>query len=288
LGNRDVGQTATPSTDRTETVSSTPDTPVANGRVESWRDVSVLVPVDYGYGNLSTWCTNGRREPGEPVVERPGGVVEAIACPYAGYGVSFGDANTFDPAEPPGKVWQYGPVDETVDDQSFPDGAWLGYQITDDGQTMVQVSLPTREEARAVLDSFAQDDRADANGCAPHQGEGSSPVSNGVVRVCRYGLDGWLEQSEWLKDTDAVKAIGALEGAPARDPDRMCTMELSGPTIQMTSADAEGSVTLNACQGYTWDGVAHELTEGVLYWALSPGWSGGVSGDVPLPSHLRR
>ena len=30
-----------------------------------------------------------------------------------------------------------------------------------------------------------------------------------------------------------------------------------------------------------------ELTEDVLYWALSPGWSGAVSGDVPLPPHLR-
>ena len=29
------------------------------------------------------------------------------------------------------------------------------------------------------------------------------------------------------------------------------------------------------------------LTADVLYWALSPGWSGTVPGDVSLPSELR-
>ena len=285
LGNRDGASTVSPSTGGTEATSS-PDTPVANTRVESWRDVSVLVPVGYGYGNLSTWCTNGKREPGVPVVERPGGVVETIACPYSGYGVSFGDANAFDPAEPPGKLWQYGPVDSSVT-QSFPDGAWLGYQITSDGQTVVQVSLPSRAEAQAVLDSFVQNSGADANGC-PANGRDTGPaVGEGSLRVCRYGLDDWLEQSELMTGQDAAHAVAALESAPPRDPDRMCTMELSGPTILMTTADAEGTVTLNACQGFTWDGVAQELTEGVLFWALSPGWSGGVEGDVPMPDKLR-
>jgi hypothetical protein len=31
-----------------------------------------------------------------------------------------------------------------------------------------------------------------------------------------------------------------------------------------------------------------ELTEEVMYWALSPGWSGGVDAGVPLPAALRR
>ncbi len=35
-------------------------------------------------------------------------------------------------------------------------------------------------------------------------------------------------------------------------------------------------------------GVVRELTAEILYWALSPGWSGGVDGSVPLPDQLRR
>jgi hypothetical protein len=29
------------------------------------------------------------------------------------------------------------------------------------------------------------------------------------------------------------------------------------------------------------------LTADVLYWALSPGWSGAVGNDVPVPDRLR-
>jgi hypothetical protein len=38
----------------------------------------------------------------------------------------------------------------------------------------------------------------------------------------------------------------------------------------------------------TVDGQVRELTSEVVYWALSPGWSGSVPGEVPLPSELRK
>jgi hypothetical protein len=112
-------------------------------------------------------------------------------------------------------------------------------------------------------------------------------VADGTVRLCRYDLDDWLEQSETLSGDDAAAAVAALEAAPAKG-DRMCTMELSGPVVLVSSPQAEGRVTLDACQGFSWDGADHDLTADVLYWMLSPGWSGGVSGDVPMPERFRQ
>ena len=63
----------------------------------------------------------------------------------------------------------------------------------------------------------------------------------------------------------------------------MCTMALTGPRIRVTTADAEGWVTVDACHGFAWVDGEHDLTADVLYWVLSPGWSGGVEGDVPMP-----
>ncbi len=287
LGNRDSGREATPSaSETTATDPSGPNTAVANARVESWRDVSVQVPVDYGYGNLSTWCLNGKSEPGQAVVERPGGAVEAIGCigPQDGYGVRFFDGSTIDLVYPPGHVWQYAWEGEKQV-KVYPKNAWLGYQAS--ATNMVWVVAEDRATVEQILDSFSANPDRDPNGCATQGGEGAG-VEPGTVRLCRYSVDGWLEQSEVLTGQNAADALAALESAPERDPDRMCTMELAGPIVQITSADAEGSLTLNACQGFTWDGVAHELTADAIYWAMSPGWSGGVDGDVPMPKQPRR
>ena len=51
------------------------------------------------------------------------------------------------------------------------------------------------------------------------------------MRLCRYGVDDWLEQSELLTGQDAAAAVAALEAAPAKG-DRMCTMALTGPRIR--------------------------------------------------------
>ena len=76
-------------------------------RVETWRDASVTVPASWGHGNLSTWCIGGAAAPGTPVVERPGGVVEAIACdPVQGYGVQFLADTTIAFAYTPGQAHQ--------------------------------------------------------------------------------------------------------------------------------------------------------------------------------------
>jgi hypothetical protein len=208
--------------------------------------------------------------------------VEAIGCndPQSGYGISFSDGAAFDAAVPPGKVWSYSGGDVQV----YPEDAWLGYQRTDNA--LVFVSLPTRAEAEAVLASFVHNTSLDANGCAAQATNAGPPLAEGLVRLCRYGIDDWLEQSELLTGQDAAGAIDALDAGPVQK-DRMCTMALTGPIVHVTSAGADGRVTLDACQGYTWDGVGKDLTADVLYWTLSPGWSGGVEGDVPLPDKLR-
>ncbi|MBF4769082.1 hypothetical protein ISU10_15045 [Nocardioides agariphilus] len=269
LGNRDGDRTA-------GTVK------VSDGtHTESWRDLEVSVPDSWGYGHFSTWCIGSSEPSGTFVVERPGGVVEGILCqPQNGYGLRFLDGAVADLKFGVGELWQYTSGD------IYPAGAWIGYQ-RGSGDNLVFVVTPDRDTTHSILSSVTRINYSDTNGCSPHSGDGAV-VPAGAVRLCRYDIDGWLEQSEVLTGKDATEAIAALEAAPARDPDRMCTMEISGPTVQITSADADGSLTLNACQGFTWDGAAHELTADAIYWTLSPGWSGGVEGDVPMPPKLRQ
>jgi hypothetical protein len=273
LGNRDSG--GSQSAD-----DPTPTSPAPTSRTESWRDLQVTVPVDWGRGFLDDWCGDGG-DLDRPVVERPGGASIDILCdPGLGYGVQFLEAADFDFAKRPGVVWEYTPADVAV----YPTGAWLGYQQA--GDDVVRVVARTRAEAEQVLGSFQRIDGADANGCAPHAADPMPAVAEGELRLCRYATDDWLEQSEVLTGQDAVDAIAALQAAPAKG-DRMCTMALTGPWVQVSSADAEGRVTLDACQGFSWSGADHDLTADVLYWMLSPGWSGGVEGDVPMPDELR-
>jgi hypothetical protein len=146
---------------------------------------------------------------------------------------------------------------------------------------------PDRATTEQVLGSFDRITGADANGCAPHPADSMSAVVPGDLRLCRYGVDDWLEQSELLTGQEAAAAVAALEAAPAKG-DRMCTMALSGPRIRATTADAEGWVALDACHGFAWVDGEHDLTADVLYWVLTPGWTGGVEGDVPLPDKLRQ
>jgi len=252
---------------------------------ESWRDIQVRVPFDWGYGVLSTWCTNGSTSPGTPVVERPEGMRDMIMCtePANGYGVMFSDPAAFDAAEPPGKVWQYSPGDFAV----YPDGAWLGYQKTDDA--MAFVVAPNRADAELVLSSFERITGADVNGCSPKAAnDAPAAAPPGTVRLCRYAPDGWLEQSETLASDDASNAIAALDAAPNRQPE-LCGVKPDQGFVQVRSADARALVGWQGCAGvYGWGGVNHDLTADVLYWVLSPGWAGAVGGDVPLPDKLRQ
>ena len=56
----------------------------------------------------------------------------------------------------------------------------------------------------------------------------------------------------------------------------------------LRTATRHAVVDLGGCPQLTVDDETRLLTSDVLYWALSPGWTGGVSGDIPLPKELRQ
>lgn len=260
-------------------------------RTETWHDLEIRVPADWAYGALSTWCIS-HDEPGEPFVQRPEGAVEAIACtPSSGYGVSFIDASTAGLIQQPGAVKQVtGPSDD------YPDGAWAGYEISRSGAAVLVVTR-TRALARQILESARTVDGVDSNGCAPQATSMVTHDDADTMSVCRYGADGWLEQSELLSGQPAVDAIAALEAAPERFYAPPCAGELGGDQPQteyavLIASDASYTVqwTGSTCPYhgvFVGDDIRRKLTPEVMYWALSPGWSGGVDGDVPLPERLR-
>lgn len=270
--------------------------PAMEGRVETWRNLEIRVPDDWGYGNLSTWCAAGGSLD-DRVVERPGGVVMSVACkaPQSGFGVQFFDPAAYDPAYAAGdvrRIAEHGP---------FPEGSWVGYQYAEEAASAdaaVLVVAPTEQSARDVLDSARLVDGADGNGCRPHDSSLDEAPASGVMAICRYTMDGWLEQSEKLSAADTTEAVAALDLAPETTYAPPCPGPVEpepGVTtyVVMLVEDTRYSVTWEgsrcADQGVLVDArERRELTEDVLYWALSPGWSGGVDGDVPLPGELRR
>jgi hypothetical protein len=259
-------------------------------RTETWHDLEVQVPDDWGYGALSTWCI-GSDEPGDPVVQRPEGAVESIAClPGSGYGISFFDSIVVTMLGPEGEVRQPG-------DASVPDGAWTGF-ATVDGGAGVSVVAASRDLAQRILDSAQRVEGVDGNGCAPEEAEAPGAGDADAVSVCRYDADGLLLQSERLIGQDASDAVAALEAAPETAVSPPCAARMTGDLGQteyalMIASDTTYTVqwTGSACPYhgvFVGDDVRRQLTADVMYWALSPGWSGGVSGDVPLPPELRR
>ena len=135
LGNGDDA----PSQVATDPPSSSAAAPTDEARVETWHDVSVTVPSTWGHGSMSTWCIQGS-EPGTPVVERPGGAVEDIACtPATGYGVRFfGESGEGLRVEANGP----GTVNESVGEE-FPAGSWQGWDQA--GSNGVRVVAPTQQ-----------------------------------------------------------------------------------------------------------------------------------------------
>jgi hypothetical protein len=287
LGDRNGGRGGTPSTDgATETATSEPDTPVANTRVESWRDISVTVPAQWGHGYLDDWCAyDGKGK--EPVVERPEGASVDILCgPELGYGVRFFDGSAISLAYEPGHIWQYGWEGENQV-KVYPKDAWLGYQ-RGSGDNLVWVVAEDRATAEQVIGSFRRNEGVDAYGCPAREFATAPPSGQDEVRICRYGSDQWLQQSELLTGQDAVDAVAALDAAPVQQM-HSCPIREERTWVDVMAGSRPGNVQIMAgCSGVGWGGQWHELTSRILYWALSPGWSGGFDSSVPLPNKLRQ
>jgi hypothetical protein len=135
-------------------------------------------------------------------------------------------------------------------------------------------------------------DGVDPNGCSVVDDGGPGMAEDGVVPVCRYDADADLVQSERLTGDDAAAATShVLASPPARGgrdcrnaPTEYVVMGVEGDRVEVQFAG--NSVCVD--RGVFVEGVRHELTADVLYWALSPGWSGAVDENVPLPPELRQ
>jgi hypothetical protein len=270
-----------------------PDPAPAGLRVESWRNLTVTVPDDWGYGGGTDWCAGG--DHGEvPEVVRTDGAVRTIGCtPQNGYGVYFGDGSTIKFVYDSGHVWQYGW--ESPDQiKVYPEDAWLGF--FQDGANYLMVVTPDEDTTRAVLASARVVQGRDPNGCAVRDGTDVAQGAGDRWSVCRYSGDGWLAQSELLTPEESQQLGTAVTSAPLKQGEVVpcaSTPDLAG-RIAVDSGSLLGGISIvfeSWCpsnNGIFLSGAVRELTPDVLYWAISPGWSGGVDGSVPLPDQLRR
>jgi hypothetical protein len=255
-------------------------------RVESWHNATLRVPADWGYGTLATWCLAGRGSTPPPLVERPGGAAEGIGClqPQSWYGVQFLPVDKVDPPVPVSQYhWGVGPASR------YPDGAWVGDVAA--GHIGVRVIARDESTARRILGSVTLIDGLDGNGCAPRI-DAPETAANERLSVCRYGPDGWLEQSELLSSSDTALASQALEtatpitqggGCPST-PDRFPVVVLHSLVVD---ARVVWGADCAAARRLTLNGASHALTSEVMFWALSPGFSGGFDGSVPVPDRWR-
>jgi hypothetical protein len=273
-------QDARPATNAHRNLTPAVDVP-AGYRVESWHDVSVLVPTSWEDGSLSDWCAGGGALTYR--VQRPGAPATESRCPSSAYGLGFqaldGNDETFD--------WPVALQTGT----GWPPNAWVGAHGT--GGVLVQVTAPTRQEALAVLATVRRiGSQGDPYGCTSSRGEAPPlEVPTGAMRICRYDDQGLLEQSELLVGDDVAKAVDALEEAPELiSADRDCALKVTEiePVVRLHTSDVHANVDLGgACPLVHGLGADRQLTPDVLYWALSPGWSGD-STNLPLPPELRQ
>jgi RNA polymerase sigma-70 factor (sigma-E family) len=268
--------------------------PDGDTRVEAYHDVQIRVPASWGYGNLSTWCTRSRGASPRPVVERPGGAVLSTVCgePGQSYGVQFLDPGEVDPGGDLGQYeWAPG-----ASNQAYPNGAWVGDIVVGD----VGLRVVARDEAtaRGVLDSAEVVD-VDGHGCRTSRTAGRGALAEAPpgsqMSICRYDVEGNLVQSEQLNEADTATALAAL-GNPPPPPglDRPCpaTPDRSDTIVMGAAGQAWQLVFESSCAGRNVVSDAAGVTIGgltaeILYWAISPGWSGGVAAGVPLPDRLR-
>ena len=266
-----------------------PDPRPEGFRWETWHRLQVAVPDEWGYSSPRS-CDPSSRADAPAFVERPGGREPGLGCgpSSGGYGVRFSDASAFDARPRPGDA--EGRVD--ADDASrFPVGSWVGYRQR--GFDAVRVVARSRAELRAILGSLRAVAFQDVHGCSVATAQ-TAPSTGEGVSVCRYDGQGLLAQAERLDGSRALGALAALDEAPV----------LEQPSCGASSAAArsDGRVLLRYgstrvvidltgpdCRHGAREvgGPRRRLTPELLYWALSPGWSGPAAAGVPVPDPLR-
>lgn len=259
------------------TVSDAPD----GWRTETWRDLSVSVPPEWENLGGQDWCLDrDDRDESRPQVSRPTRGGSVTCTPQFGYGAHFSAPSTGE--LPPGTE---GAVQQYHGDQRYPDGAWIAYLST--RHAAVWIVTDDAVTTRRVLDTLDPVAEVDANGCAS-QAWRWRPSDTERVSVCRYATDGWLEQSELLSPEDSRAAGSALQSAPpARGVSPRCSASYPArPVVTMSAAGFSARLFSGRGCGIAsvfsdGSGTGAMVTEDVLYWALSPGWSGSLPDAAP-------
>ncbi len=223
-------------------------------RTESWRDATVEVPEDWGYGSLAAWCASGKGDSPMPVVQRPTTIAPAIACeqPANSHGVQFVDARAI-------MVQSNEEVPtELTDGVDYPAGTWSGFKVV--GGTMVQVAAPDEETAMAIYDSIAPLEGSDANGCPQMLGEAEAGDGKGGddISLCRYSEADELASSRLLSAEDSATLLDEIEKAPLSKKDIDCPP--GSRTVLLQGGAYLGMI--DACDtGLTLSGTVRELTD---------------------------
>ncbi|RYC12540.1 hypothetical protein [Nocardioides zhouii] len=237
--------------------------PVTDGfRAETWRDLTLEVPEDWGHGG-SDWCANGGTLGDEPRVGRPDTVVFSILCsPGNGYGATIASSATFDPAYASGEVWRYDT--EGVVNAQYPDDTWLSYWY--DGSDVVTVATPDRALTQRIVDSVTRFEGLDPYGCPPTLGEAEALTSaERPLTLCRYSAEDLLSASgSWTGDA-AASRWATLAEAPLADPRSACADQAFTSRIAILDADGyRATAVADGCReglGIYFSGVVRQVTE---------------------------
>ena len=236
-----------PARDDSAPVAKEPPAAADGFRAETWRDLTLEVPDDWGHGG-SDWCVGGATlaEAG-PRVARPDTITFRILCsPPNGYGVTIASAASFDPAYASGEVWRYDT--EGVVNAQYPDDTWLSYWY--DGSDVVTVATPDRELTRRIVGSVTRFEGLDPNGCPPTLGEAEALTSSErPLTLCRYSAEDLLSASgSWTGDA-AQTRWETLDQAPVA-PDAGACVDGS-PTSRIAIVASDGyraTAVLDGCK----------------------------------------
>lgn len=210
-------------------------------RVESFRDITLLVPTSWGSGPSSPCLDQATGELPVPSVHRPSDdVASGIACLNpVGYGVFFTNTSTMALTK---AVAEPHPPAYTT--EGYPAGAWVGWRHFGSSELLVRVVGTDERSATAVYESIRKVEAHDPNGCATTSDQAAVAGAAGSLPVCVYASDpGWLERSGRV---DRAEWEAALAAAPVTTRPQSCSA--LGPEV-VVGFDEVGRAAVRQCDG---------------------------------------
>lgn len=238
-------------------------------RTESFRDLTLRVPGDWGYQGGPDWCLGN----GRPAVTRTEGWLVRAGCePRFTYGVQFRDV----------------PPEVFPEPTDVPDDAVL--ELVGTSSTSAWIVAESEDQLAQIKASAHENDGVDANGC-PSVFDPELASTDDRVSICLFE-SGELELSELLSDADSAAVRSAVADAPLDEGGFVGCPEYARahPRITLRSQDLSADLLPSDCgiASRMLDGSLVKLvTEDVLYWALSPGAAVGSASDLPMPDPRR-